>query len=193
MGKRLNNKLYTHTILAFEKGKFYAKSNSDGSLFSGRHKTKIYPSDLPEWYLYGRYYRMWGYMSTKGIVDMLYRPNMHVNHFLKDDFLYISYDKKIEAVTAEDREKNEKLYRYERYKGYDEVVFGREIIEILKGARQYSNYDIRSIIEQIKEKEIWLRGAHPREFSYEQWKYDVEEDFATGISDYARRREHLNW
>ena len=55
MGKRLNNKLYTHTILAFEKGKFYAKSNSDGSLFSGRHKTKIYPSDLPEWYLYGRY------------------------------------------------------------------------------------------------------------------------------------------
>ena len=132
-------------------------------------------------------------MSTKGIVDMVYRPNLHVNHFLKDDFLYISYKEKIEPVTEED-EKNDRMLRFEEYKGYDEVVFGSEIIDILKGARLYSGFNITPIIEQIKEKEKWLRNKYPDEFSEERWKYDVDAKFAEDISSFARKRIHdVEW
>ena len=87
MADRFKNNLYMLTRYKRIEGHLCTISNDDGTLFSGCFKTKIRPTDLPEWYLYGRYYKRWGYMSTKGIVDMVYRPNLHVNHFLKDDFL----------------------------------------------------------------------------------------------------------
>ncbi len=193
MADRFKRTLYMLTRFKIIDGHICTIANEDGTLFSGRYKTKMHPTDLPEWYLYGRYYKRWGYMSTKGIVDMVYRPNLHVNHFLKDDFLYISYKEKIEPVTEED-EKNDRMLRYEEYKGYDEVVFGSEIIDILKGARLYSGFDITPIIEQIKEKEKWLRNKYPDEFSEERWKYDVDAKFAEDISNFARKRIHdVEW
>lgn len=193
MADRFKRTLYMLTRFKLIDGHICTIANADGTLFSGRYKTKMHPTDLPEWYLYGRYYKRWGYMSTKGIVDMVYRPNLHVNHFLKDDFLYISYKEKIEPVTEED-EKNDRMLRFEEYKGYDEVVFGSEIIDILKGARLYSGFDITPIIEQIKEKEKWLRNKYPDEFSEERWKYDVDAKFAEDISSFARKRIHdVEW
>lgn len=193
MADRFKRTLYMLTRFKLIDGHICTIANEDGTLFSGRYKTKMHPTDLPEWYLYGRYYKRWGYMSTKGIVDMVYRPNLHVNHFLKDDFLYISYKEKIEPVTEED-EKNDRMLRFEEYKGYDEVVFGSEIIDILKGARLYSGFNITPIIEQIKEKEKWLRNKYPDEFSEERWKYDVDAKFAEDISSFARKRIHdVEW
>ena len=193
MADRFKRTLYMLTRFKLIDGHICTIANADGTLFSGRYKTKMHPTDLPEWYLYGRYYKRWGYMSTKGIVDMVYRPNLHVNHFLKDDFLYISYKEKIEPVTEED-EKNDRMLRFEEYKGYDEVVFGSEIIDILKGARLYSGFNITPIIEQIKEKEKWLRNKYPDEFSEERWKYDVDAKFAEDISSFARKRIHdIEW
>ena len=193
MADRFKRTLYMLTRFKIIDGHICTIANADGTLFSGRYKTKMHPTDLPEWYLYGRYYKRWGYMSTKGIVDMVYRPNLHVNHFLKDDFLYISYKEKIEPVTEED-EKNDRMLRFEEYKGYDEVVFGSEIIDILKGARLYSGFNITPIIEQIKEKEKWLRNKYPDEFSEERWKYDVDAKFAEDISSFARKRIHdVEW
>ena len=193
MADRFKRTLYMLTRFKIIDGHICTIANEDGTLFSGRYKTKMHPTDLPEWYLYGRYYKRWGYMSTKGIVDMVYRPNLHVNHFLKDDFLYISYKEKIEPVTEED-EKNDRMLRFEEYKGYDEVVFGSEIIDILKGARLYSGFNITPIIEQIKEKEKWLRNKYPDEFSEERWKYDVDAKFAEDISSFARKRIHdVEW
>ena len=125
-------------------------------------------------------------MSAKGIVDLVYHPNMHTNHFLKDDFLYISYKDKIEPVTDEERKIKE--YRYSRYKGYDQLVCGSEIIDILKGAKKYSNYDISPIIEKLKEKEKWLRETYPEYFGYDNWKYDIEEDFKSDISKQITER-----
>lgn len=84
------NPLYTIGIRVFkDHHPRYIESNV-GTLFSGHHRTKILAQDLPEWYIYGRYYKYWGYMSTKGISDLLYVPNKFVNHFLKDDWRYIS-------------------------------------------------------------------------------------------------------
>ena len=46
--------------------------NDDFTLFSGHHKTRIKEEDLPEWYVFGRYYKLWGFLSTKGITDLRY-------------------------------------------------------------------------------------------------------------------------
>ena len=37
--------------------------------------TKIKAKDLPEWYVHGRFYKRFGYLSSKGVVDLHYIPN----------------------------------------------------------------------------------------------------------------------
>ena len=56
-------------------------TTDDGTLYAGYHRTKILPQDLPAWYVYGRYYKCFGYMNTKGITDLLYEPYHSSNHF----------------------------------------------------------------------------------------------------------------
>ena len=99
MSNRFKNTLYTFGDYKHVDGLLRYVSNEDGTLFSGHYRTKIKPEDLPEWYLYGRYYKRFGYMSTKGITDMLYIPSRFSNHYLKDDFLLISYGGSITEVT----------------------------------------------------------------------------------------------
>lgn len=151
----------------------YIKSD-DGTLYAGCNRTKILPQDLPEWYVYGRYYKRLGYMSTKGITDLLYVPNRYMNHFLKDDTLYIAYSGKI---TENPEPVRSGEYRNE-YVGYDERVCGSEIISILKGAREHSDYDISGIIEQLREKKDWLIQKYPDEFGPHRWDFDVDKCFA---------------
>lgn len=172
------NPLYTVEIRVFKDHHLRYIESNDGTLFSGHRRTKILAQDLPEWYIYGRYYKCWGYMSTKGITDLLYVPNKFVNHFLKDDWLYISYGGKItETVPPEDGS------YYDRYTGYDETVWGPEIIDILQGARLYSDYDISGIIRQIKEKKDWLIHEYPDEFGPERWSFDVDRRFAAALEN----------
>jgi len=175
MANRFRNTLYTIQDLKIRDGHLRYVQNEDGTLFSGVYKTKIKPEDLPEWYLYGRYYKRFGYMSTKGITDLLYIPNRFSNHFLKDDYLLISYTGTIREV----ENPSGKLIM-ERYEGWDERVWGSEIITILKGARKYSGYDIRPIITKLKWKKGWLQSKYPEEFGPEKWNVDVDRLFAEG-------------
>ena len=178
MRDRFKNPLYTVGIRVIKDHHLQYIESDDGTLFSGHRRTKILAQDLPEWYIYGRYYKCWGYMSTKGITDLLYVPNKFVNHFLKDDRLYISYGGKItEIVSPEDGS------CYDRYTGYDETVWGPEIINILQGARLYSDYDISGIIRQIKEKKDWLIHEYPDEFGPERWSFDVDRRFAAALEN----------
>lgn len=168
MSKRFKNNLYTIQDIKRVDGRMQYVQNKDGTLFSGPYKTKIKPEDLPEWYLHGRYYKRWGYMSTKGITDMVYLPNLMFNHFLKDDCLLIAYGGKI----VEDRP--EERYRLDRYSGYDKQVWGNEIITILCGARKYSGIDIKPYIEEIRKKKEWLQQTHPDEFAPYRWDVDID-------------------
>ena len=59
MADRFKNNLYMLTRYKRIEGHLCTISNDDGTLFSGCFKTKIRPTDLPEWYLYGRYYKRW--------------------------------------------------------------------------------------------------------------------------------------
>lgn len=131
---RFKSNLYTIERRVWRNHKLCWIQNDDFTLFSGHHKTKIKEEDLPEWYVFGRYYKLWGFLSTKGITDLQYIPNLWINHFLKDDCLLISYGGKIEE--------HPDSIGFEKYSGVDERVWGNEILDVLKGARMFSEYDI---------------------------------------------------
>lgn len=173
MANRFKNTLYTLGDYKRVGRHIRYVTNEDGTLFSGHYHTKIRPEDLPEWYLYGRYYKRFGYMSTKGITDMLYIPSRFSNHYLKDDCLLISYGGSITEVT------DPELSAYERYQGWNERVWGNEIITILRGARKYSGYDIQPFIEKLRWKKEYMQTEFPDPFNSDRWnKIDVDELFA---------------
>lgn len=186
MKKRIIRKLYTLENYVFRNGKIYCIENEDGTLFYERYKTKILPEDLPEWYVYGRYYKRFGYLSTKGIKDMVYVPNLWINHFLRDDFLLISYNVKIKKINDSVR------CTFEKYAGYDYQVHGTEILDILKGAKKYSNYEIGPIIEQIKEKKKILQEKHPEEFGEERWSFDIDRYMKEDLEFYKPKKHNMN-
>lgn len=136
---RFKSNLYTVERRVWRNHKLCWIQNDDFTLFSGHHKTKIKEEDLPEWYVFGRYYKLWGFLSTKGITDLRYIPNLWINHFLKDDCLLISYSGKIEE--------HPDSIGFEKYSGVDERVWGNEILDVLKGARMFSEYDIAPILK----------------------------------------------
>jgi len=86
----------------------------------------------------------------------------------KDDDLFISYTKEI------DRSKKviDLICSNDVY-----CIDGPYIIDILKGARKYSRYDILPIIEQIKDKYNWFKDSYPSDFERECGKWDVDEVF----------------
>lgn len=163
MKKRVKGHLYfIHDFKRCGDGNYRYVGTDDGTLFSVSYgRTKLYASELPEWFVYGRYYKRFGYISTKGIKALKYKPNLHTNHFLKDDRLMVSYDK-TESELGDDWD-------------HTTWVWGSEILDVIKGAQIYSNFDITPIICQIKEKIKWLRKAHPDEYSEEQWHFDLDE------------------
>ena len=68
---------------------------------------------------------------------------------------------------------------YEKYQGWNERVWGNEIITILRGARKYSGYDIEPFIEKLKWKKEYMQTDFPDPFDPERWnRIDVDELFA---------------
>lgn len=162
MKKRVRGHLYfLHDFKRVDGNYRYVGSN-DGTLLAANYgRTKLYASELPEWFVYGRYYKRFGYLSSKGIKALKYVPNMHTNHFLKDDRLMISYSKVGSELDDDDK--------------YDTWVWGNEILDILKGAQIYSDFDIAPIICQMKDKMAWLRETYRDEFCEEKWGFDLDE------------------
>ena len=163
--KRFRSNLYTaQKIVCADRQHVYVE-NEDGYLFAQAiYPTKIKAEDLPEWYVYGRYYKCFGYLSAKGVVDMKYVPSRYCNHFLKDDFLFISYN----TLISEKLGKNSII---DAYTGYDERIYGNEILSFLKAARKYSSYDISGIAQMIQEKADWIVQTFPEEYS--DFKFDI--------------------
>ena len=54
-------------------------------------------------------------------------------------------------------------------------MWGNEILDVLKGARMFSEYDIVPIMEQIREKQHILIKNYPDEFGPLKWSFDLDE------------------
>lgn len=79
MRNRFWRRLYTIQEIKLVDGHLRYVTNEDGTLFAERYRTKIKPEDLPEWFLYGRYYKRFGFLTAKGITDLLYIPSRFSN------------------------------------------------------------------------------------------------------------------
>jgi len=132
--------------------------NPNGYLYSkSKYNTKIKAEDLPKWYIYGRFYKRFGYLSAKGVIDLHYIPNKTFNHFLRDDLLIISYNKKIDKNLSNPST----LFWVENFAH----ASGCDIINMLIGIKKYSNYDIEPIVLQIKDKLNWFKEHFPEDYA----------------------------
>ena len=137
--------------------------SQDGFLFAqGRYPTKI--KELPAYYIPCYIHHQMGWIDTKNIKDMVYKPNLYVNHAFKDDRLYISYSRKITAAPE----------RLAEYTGYDEIIWGYDIVSIVMAARRNAGYDTSMIKQQILDKMKWFREEYPEEYESEGGKLAIE-------------------
>ena len=144
--KRAKAPLYMHSPI----GRRFQEDNPDPDrhlLAYGRYRTKIYPADLPEWYVGGYMYKRRGFMSAKGVKYLLYKPNYVFNHLYKDDILFISYDKEITPIENDDG--------FKWYEGYDYCLSGVVILDFVDAAEKYSGVDVSGIREELVKKRAW--------------------------------------
>lgn len=128
----------------------------DGSLYArGRYATKIKPDDLPEHYIKGTIFKVEGYITVFGIKDIVYKPNYHINHMHRDDFLYISYDRPIRWETD--------ARGFTSYFDYDAILWGHMILDFIRAVRRWNSYDIEDIAEEVKKKEVFFLEKYPEE------------------------------
>ena len=156
--KRFNSKLYTLTRLKYTKedGWHYVTNNNDYLFAESRYPTKIQPTDLPEWYVQGRYYKCHGFLSSKNVKYVVYKPNYFTNHFHKDDLLYVSFDAPIERKEVE----RYGLKSFD-YVGYDYVISGGQIIDYIVAIKKWSNYDTDEIENELIKKSEWFMQTYP--------------------------------
>ena len=155
--KRITATLYLDSKIKFLKQGLTAEHSPEGYLFSdGQYATKILPTDLPEWFVYGYLCKRHGYISAKGAKHLRYVPNYSFdNHLHKDDILFVSYGEEIEEIQEDGR--------FAWYKGYKHLVSGSLIESFVEAAQKYSGYDVEEIQEEIARKQAWYYDQNPNE------------------------------
>ena len=167
--KKINsNKYHLEKIMYDNKRGHYYYRDPDGYLFSNfTYKTKIKPEDLPDYYVYGRFYKRWGFLCSEGVKAIYYKPILWINHFLKDDLLFISY--KYDKIDESDVENYS-------YNTFDYFISGYEILDFLKSMTIYSpSVDIEPVKEGMKNKLKVLKENYPDEFG--NYEFDIDEYF----------------
>ncbi len=113
----------------------------------GKYRTKIFPQDLPEWYVGGYMYKRHGFMSAKGVKYLHYQPSyLFDNQLYKDDNLFISYDAPIVPVTQEG---------VDWFDGYDHVLSGLIILDFVRAVKKYSGLEVSGIEAELERKREW--------------------------------------
>lgn len=109
------------------------------------YKTKLCETDLPEWYVHGRYYKRFGYLSSKGIKSLKYFPNMLFNHYLRDDVLRIEYE-------------DNKIIR----------VDGWNIANMILAIERYSDLDLTYLKRKVNFKASYYNFYHKDDWDYKE-------------------------
>ena len=150
---------------------YICREGENGTLWSmGTYPTKIRVKDLPDYYICVYLYGGYKYLRATNIKDMIYKPNMWVNHFLRDDALYISYNQPLELVDTK--------WGGKTCENYDIALYGNDIMTFVAAAKYYSNYDTAAIEQAIKDKWEYFCTKYPEElehFPHKTWHYDPAE------------------
>lgn len=180
MSKKINSKLYTFTKIKYTRdiGLHYEELENNCLYSNLRNPTKITPEDLPEWFVKGRYYKNHGFLSAKGVVDLVYKPNMWINHMFRDDSLYISYNKPIREI---ERESFGRMIK--DYEDYDYVIDGTYAIEFVAAVKKYSDFDTSAMEKAILDKVDYYVDKFPDDHESknpEELKKWIKEKFEIG-------------
>lgn len=125
-----------------------------GLYANGIYPTKLTIDDLTPDFVELYKGRRFCFMKASGVKDLLYKPNYWVdNHLYKDDFLYISYDKKI-------TEKADKM-AFDSYEGYDEILWGWSIVSFVNAVVEHSDIDVSNILSELEKKKRWYVIHNP--------------------------------
>ncbi len=155
--KKINSNWYTRGKYGREWREIIDTENE--KLYSmGQYPTKIKKEDLPKDYIQFKSRSIWymtGYLKTSGVKDLYYIYTKE-NHLFKDDYLYISYDKKIEEIKGK--------YGNDEVRYFDFFISGGDIIKILFAIEKNSDIDTTKIRNKIKEKFEW-------------WKENEQDDY----------------
>lgn len=131
--------------------------SEDGTLFSkGHYPTKITADMLPEYYMKARVHKLWGFVRTKGVVGLHYRPNTWVNHLFRDDILFVSFTHEMP-----DSEDFDTLWG----SGYDFVLDGPFLVSFLAMAKRWSPECVQldAAIQAMFDKVKLYQQTHPDE------------------------------
>lgn len=104
-----------------QNGLVYSVSPKTGRLYL----TKFIKDDIYNNidYRYGRWQGRFGYIRLKGVKELIYKPNLWINHVFRDDSLYVSFHK-------EPMKKQLTPWGL-RYSGYDFCLSGLDMVEFL--------------------------------------------------------------
>lgn len=121
--------------------KVYSVSPKTGRLYL----TKFMENDIKDNkdYLYGRWQGRFGYIRLKGVKELIYKPNLWINHVFKDDSLYVSFHKE-PMITQSD---SFGLW----YSGYDFCINGMDMVKFLYYC-DYNEEDKKILMDAFEDK-----------------------------------------
>ena len=137
----------------------------------GFYPTKIKEEDLSKDYIKIRSRTIWymtGFVKTSGVKD-LYYTYLKENHLFKDDYLYISYDKKIEKIKGK--------YGNDEVRYFDFFISGGDIIKVLFAIEKNSDIDTTEIRNKIKEKFEWWKTNEQNDYRRSFRGKEIEDIF----------------
>ena len=153
------NKLYTYEIIKSTGHGLQFKRDENGYLYADRqYKTKINDTDLPEYFVRGYLYHVHGFISAKDVKHLVYCPNYNYNHWLKYDFLYISYD---DEITFEQSE----VFDYKYPVGARYTLSGNIIYDFINAVEKYSDYDLSAIKKEIKLHLLYFNARYEKDYN----------------------------
>lgn len=151
---KINNNYYAEYKYSHRGGVCTAIYGKDRTLFaSGIYPCAVKASDLPKWFIYGRFHKVYGYLNAKDVKDLVYKPNYLDKESFKYDFLYISYKGKL----VQKKDKKTGFVYYEE----DHVISSDEILYFIRGVKKYSSFDTTEIMAKIYAKLMWLKCNYP--------------------------------
>lgn len=171
--KRIKQHFYSGERIVHKQGKLVVERLPEDCLYADAiWATKLKKEDLPESFVHVYVRRLHGWLDANGVKDLRYYPNYFTNHWLKDDFLYVSYNSPIvvdEEYYARYREDIPNIDSEGQFpivcKGYDYIVTASFIIDFCKKCAEYG-YDkgkIDKILERIDAKTQWYEEQKKKE------------------------------
>lgn len=168
---------YSPVGLQNEWGQKFQDADEDMLVASNNRLTQYRVKDLPPYYIHVYLYGSYKYLRATNVKDLIYVPNNWINHFLRDDVLYISYNYPLRLEVNR--------YGYPSCEKYDVALFGNDIMMFIAAAKYYSDYDVSGIEQQIKDKLALFKRKHPIEAGrIMNWEY-VPEEFDKKVRENA--------